>query len=87
MSTTTAKTLSEIADQLDAAIAALPDLRGQTRRREREEAKAALGRIAEIANRAADEVGRKPLSTKATDGFDTENEWSDLIARIEFDES
>jgi len=77
--TTPAITL--LADHLDVAVTALGDVRGQ----DREELVLALGRIIETATNAIESIGKRkrrrgPATTR---GFDTDNDWSDLIVRSE----
>jgi hypothetical protein len=44
--------------------------------------KEALGRIAAAANRAAERVGKAPISTEPMGGFDIENDWGGIITSI-----
>ena len=76
------RTLTDIADDLDAAVAAIGDVRG---RRERDDLVFVLARIRDTATKPIETVGKKrrarPPTTDA--GFDTENDWSDIITHMQ----
>ncbi len=77
------KTLTDIADDFDLAVTDIGGVRG---RRDREDVIFVLTRIRETAERAIESIEkakkRKGPATTAT-GFDTENDWTAIVVRME----
>ena len=74
-------TLTAIADDLAATVTAIGDVRG----RDRNDLVFILRRIIESATRGMESIGKrkKRRTPDPTGGFDTDNDWSDLIVRSE----